>query len=79
MTTTPVPTAARESAARAALDAHVRATIRWHFSRETGTPVWLAFAESCGFANEATLRHHFRNHLGVSPAAYREKFGRPAA
>lgn len=36
-------------------------------------------AESCGFANEATLRHHFRNHLGVSPAAYREKFGRPAA
>ena len=36
-------------------------------------------AESCGFANEATLRHHFRNHLRVSPAAYREKFGRPAA
>lgn len=34
-------------------------------------------AASCGFANEATLRHHFRNQLGVSPAAYREKFGRP--
>jgi AraC family transcriptional activator FtrA len=35
-------------------------------------------AEHCGFANEATLRHHFRNHLHVSPAAYRAKFGRPA-
>ena len=34
-------------------------------------------AESCGFANEATLRHHFRNHLRVSPAAYRAKFGKP--
>lgn len=36
-----------------------------------------SIAEACGFANEATLRHHFRNELGVSPAAYREKFGRP--
>jgi phenylacetate-coenzyme A ligase PaaK-like adenylate-forming protein len=37
------------SAARAALDAHVREIVRWHFSPETGTPVWLDFARSAGF------------------------------
>lgn len=37
------------AAARAALDAHVREIVRWHFSAETGTPVWLAFAREAGF------------------------------
>ena len=32
------------SAAREALDAHVRETILWHFSPETGTPHWLEWA-----------------------------------
>lgn len=32
-----------ETAARA-LDAHVRETIAWHFSEETGTPFWLEWA-----------------------------------
>lgn len=40
---------ARVTAARAALDAHVREIVRWHFSSETGTPVWLEFAKTCGF------------------------------
>jgi len=39
----------RVAAARAALDAHVRETVRWHFAPETGTPVWLEFARTCGF------------------------------
>ena len=42
-------TTTREVEARAALDAHVREIVRWHFSGETGTPVWLQFAKSCGF------------------------------
>lgn len=33
-------------AAAEALDAHVRETIRWHFSPETGTPRWLDWAAS---------------------------------
>lgn len=33
------------SAAREALDAHVRETILWHFSPETGTPHWLEWAD----------------------------------
>lgn len=32
-------------------------------------------AEACGFAEAATLRHHFRRHLGVSPRVYRARFG----
>ena len=44
---------------------------------ESSTSPVKTVAESCGFANEATLRHHFRNHLRVSPAAYRAKFGKP--
>ncbi|MDP7572620.1 MAG: hypothetical protein QF391_13540 [Myxococcota bacterium] len=32
------------SAAREALDAHVRETVLWHFSPETGTPHWLEWA-----------------------------------
>ncbi len=43
------PVDPRAAAARAALDAHVREIVRWHFSAETGTPVWLEFARTCGF------------------------------
>ena len=35
-------------AAKAALDAHVQEIVRWHFSPETGTPVWLRWAEENG-------------------------------
>lgn len=36
-------------AAKAALDAHVREIVAWHFSEETGTPVWLDFAKQAGW------------------------------
>ena len=32
-------------------------------------------AATCGFGSPATLRHHFRERLGTSPAAYRARFG----
>ena len=35
-------------------------------------------AAACGFNTAATLRHHFRRHLGTSPAAYRNSFGTAA-
>ncbi len=38
------PRFASADAAKAALDAHVRETVEWHFSPETGTPHWLEFA-----------------------------------
>jgi AraC family transcriptional regulator, transcriptional activator FtrA len=31
-------------------------------------------AERCGLGTPTTLRHHFRNKVGVSPAAYRRRF-----
>lgn len=31
-------------------------------------------AEVCGFGSADTLRHHFRHHLKLSPARYRERF-----
>ncbi len=37
-----------QSAAQA-LDAHLRETIRWHFSPETGTPYWLDWAAEADF------------------------------
>src|SRR5262249_11458084 len=36
-------------AAREALDAHVRETVRWHFDPHTGTPVWLERAKAFQF------------------------------
>lgn len=33
-------------------------------------------AAACGFGSPATLRHHFRERLGTSPAAYRASFAR---
>jgi phenylacetate-coenzyme A ligase PaaK-like adenylate-forming protein len=35
--------------AREALDAQVRDIVAWHFSPETGTPVWLEFAAQAGW------------------------------
>lgn len=35
-------------------------------------------AETCGFGTGVTLRRHFRERLGTSPAAYRQRFGEPA-
>jgi len=35
-------------------------------------------AAACGFGTAATMRHHFRVALGVSPAAYRDRFRAPA-
>jgi AraC family transcriptional activator FtrA len=35
-------------------------------------------AAACGFGSAATLRHHFRTRLDISPAAYRMRFVTPA-
>jgi phenylacetate-coenzyme A ligase PaaK-like adenylate-forming protein len=35
--------------ARTTLDAHVRETMQWHFSPETGSPFWLEFAKKLSF------------------------------
>jgi len=40
------------------LDAHVRETVRWHFSEETGTPYWLDFARQANW-NPLTDLHGF--------------------
>jgi AraC family transcriptional regulator, transcriptional activator FtrA len=34
-------------------------------------------AERSGMGSAANLRHHFSEHLGVSPLAYRRTFGQP--
>lgn len=44
---------ARAQAAQGALDAHFREIVQWHFSPETGTPFWLAWAKKAGW-NPAT-------------------------
>ncbi len=36
-------------AAERELDAHVREIVRWHFSEESGTPAWLAWAREQGW------------------------------
>jgi AraC family transcriptional activator FtrA len=36
-------------------------------------------AVTCGFGSPATMRHHFRRRLGVSPGAYRRQFRAKAA
>ena len=36
-------------------------------------------ATAAGFGSAATLRHHFRKHVKVSPSAYRRQFGMPPA
>ncbi|MHC4947593.1 MAG: AMP-binding protein [Planctomycetota bacterium] len=42
-------------AARAALDAHVREMVRWHFSPETGCPHWLDWAKQRGWDPVASI------------------------
>jgi phenylacetate-coenzyme A ligase PaaK-like adenylate-forming protein len=42
--------------AREKLDAHVRETVAWHFSPETGTPFWLERAKSLGFDPRKEVR-----------------------
>lgn len=41
---------------------------------EAGTTSIEKVADFAGFGSAATLRHHFRNRLGVSPARYRARF-----
>jgi phenylacetate-coenzyme A ligase PaaK-like adenylate-forming protein len=43
------PSADQLRQARERLDAHVRETVAWHFSPQTGTPFWLERAKSLGF------------------------------
>jgi phenylacetate-coenzyme A ligase PaaK-like adenylate-forming protein len=42
--------------AREALDAHVRDTMQWHFSPETGSPFWLGFAKKLDFDPRRDVR-----------------------
>ncbi|MEM7307795.1 MAG: hypothetical protein AAF682_14040 [Planctomycetota bacterium] len=42
--------AAAQAREAEALDAHVRETVRWHFSPDTGTPRWLRWAERAGWS-----------------------------
>ena len=57
----------RVRAAEEARDAHVRDVVRWHFSPETGTPVWLDWAKRAGWdpaeevAGYADLVERFEN------------------
>lgn len=39
----------KAAAAKERLDAHVRDTVRWHFSEETGSPFWLNKAKEYGW------------------------------
>jgi AraC family transcriptional regulator, transcriptional activator FtrA len=36
-----------------------------------------AIAQRCGFGASATLRHHFRRKVALSPLAYRARFTQP--
>ena len=61
--------AERIAAAKDRLDAHVRETVRWHFSPETGSPFWLEFArrldfdprERIGGYDDLKLLDHFQD------------------
>ena len=46
----------RVQEARQALDAHVREIVSWHLSPETGTPVWIEWAEAQGGAPAEEIR-----------------------
>jgi len=45
---------------------------------ESGAEPVETVAAACGFGSPAALRHHFRDRLGTSPAAYRRRFGQEA-
>ena len=51
----PTETRSATDAARA-LDEHVRETVRWHFSPETGTPHWLDWAAQAGWSPAEEVR-----------------------
>ncbi len=53
MTRPSSPSKTDVAAAQQALDAHVRETVQWHFSPETGCPFWLDWAAKAGW-NPAT-------------------------
>lgn len=44
------------AAAQERLDAHVRETVQWHFSPETGCPFWLDWAKQAGWDPLATVK-----------------------
>jgi len=48
--------AAKVTAAKDKLDAHVRETVEWHFSPATGSPFWLEKAKSLGFDPRKEVR-----------------------
>jgi phenylacetate-coenzyme A ligase PaaK-like adenylate-forming protein len=59
--TTVTPVTARQpiltsETAREQLDAHVREMMGWHFSPETGSPFWLAFAKKLAFDPRRDVR-----------------------
>ena len=75
---------AKVEAAKQALDAHVQEIVRWHFSEETGTPVWLQWARDHGCTEMASDRAltndpsgHFHESIGyaetVRLVAYRKE------
>ncbi len=49
MSASNAPTSDKVRSAREQLDAHVRETVRWHFSPDTGTPFWLERARTFQF------------------------------
>jgi len=50
------PPAEAVTAARAALDAHVREIVQWHFDPATGCPFWLDRASTFGFDPRKEIR-----------------------
>jgi phenylacetate-coenzyme A ligase PaaK-like adenylate-forming protein len=48
----------RTAEAQAALDAHVREIIHWHFSPETGCPFWLNWAAEAGWDPRAEVHSY---------------------
>lgn len=48
--------AAKAAKAKEALDEHVRKTVHWHFSPETGCPFWLGKAEALGMDPRKEVR-----------------------
>ncbi len=46
----------RKSAAKTALDAHVREIVQWHFDPENGTPFWLDYVQKLDFDPREDVR-----------------------
>ncbi|AOZ68821.1 transcriptional regulator FtrA [Rhodobacter xanthinilyticus] len=56
--------------------AEARLTRATELLESTPAPI-EAVAEAAGFASAALLRHHFHARYGLSPSAWRRRFGRP--